>query len=307
MAIHLVLDPPLNEMRLVFFLKSDLWVDKRSVPNYNKSEIKLGTELYKKRNEECVMSHLTDQLMKQLRFISEAGNAFLSQRKQRLSGQQRVLAILKLEDGLVQNYLAEVLDLRPSSLAELLKKMENSGDIERKEDEADKRIKRIYLTDAGRSKAEKLSTNKEEASSEIFFAGLTEEEQQLFSDYLQKIATGWEADFQQQAERFVDPMDRLQAMQHLRESMMDHWGGDWQSMSNEERRQMKKEMKDAMRQMPFRGHHGMPGFPPFGRGGRNDFHHPWQGDFFNNDSFDPRKQKPKGSDSEHPNDEWKDF
>ena len=93
-------------------------------------------------------------------------------------------------------------------------------------------------------------------------------------------------------------MDRLQAMQHLRESMMDHWGGDWQSMSNEERRQMKKEMKDAMRQMPFRGHHGMPGFPPFGRGGRNDFHHPWQGDFFNNDSFDPRKQKPKGSDSE---------
>ena len=38
-------------------------------------------------------------------------------------------------------------------------------------------------------------------------------------------------------------------------------------------------MKDAMRQMPFRGHHGMPGFPPFGRGGRNDFHHPWQGDF----------------------------
>lgn len=48
MAIHLVLDPPLNEMRLVIFLKSDLWVDKRSVPNYNKSEIKLGTELYKK-------------------------------------------------------------------------------------------------------------------------------------------------------------------------------------------------------------------------------------------------------------------
>lgn len=253
------------------------------------------------------MSHLTDQLMKQLRFISEAGNAFLSQRKQRLSGQQRVLAILKLEDGLVQNDLAEVLDLRPSSLAELVKKMENAGDIERKEDITDKRIKRIYLTDAGRRKAERLSADKEESSSETFFAGLTEEEQQAFSEYLQKIAAGWEADFQQQAERFVDPMDRLQAMQQLRGTMMDRWGGDWQSISNEERRQMKKEMREAMRHMPFRGHRGMGGFPPFGRGERNDFRNPWQGDCFTNDPFDPRKQQPKDSNSEHPTDEWNDF
>jgi DNA-binding MarR family transcriptional regulator len=112
---------------------------------------------------------MTDHLMKQLRFISEASNTFMSQNNQRLSGQQRVLAVLNLEDGLVQNYLAEVLDLRPSSLAELLKKMESSGDIQRKEDAADKRIKRIFLTATGRKKSRKITgTKRSRQQSNVF-------------------------------------------------------------------------------------------------------------------------------------------
>ena len=116
------------------------------------------------------MSTMTDHLMKQLRFISEASNAFMSQNNQRLSGQQRVLAVLNLEDGLVQSYLAEVLDLRPSSLAELLKKMENSGDIQRKEDAADKRIKRIYLTETGRKK-QKITGTKRSSQQSVVLQG----------------------------------------------------------------------------------------------------------------------------------------
>lgn len=118
------------------------------------------------------MSTMTDHLMKQLRFISEASNAFMSQNNQRLSGQQRVLAVLNLEDGLVQNYLAEVLDLRPSSLAELLKKMENSGDIQRKEDAADKRIKRIYLTETGRKSGKITGTKRSSQQSVVFCRAL---------------------------------------------------------------------------------------------------------------------------------------
>nr|WP_232850426.1 MarR family winged helix-turn-helix transcriptional regulator [Enterococcus innesii] len=117
------------------------------------------------------MSTMTDHLMKQLRFISEASNAFMSQNNQRLSGQQRVLAVLNLEDGLVQNYLAEVLDLRPSSLAELLKKMENSGDIQRKEDAADKRIKRIYLTETGQKKQKNYWHKKKPPTVKHFLLG----------------------------------------------------------------------------------------------------------------------------------------
>ena len=45
------------------------------------------------------MSEFTKDLMRQLRFISSASNAFMSTR-QKLTGQQRVLAILVKEDGL---------------------------------------------------------------------------------------------------------------------------------------------------------------------------------------------------------------
>ncbi|MEB3364789.1 helix-turn-helix domain-containing protein [Lactobacillus sp. R2/2] len=68
------------------------------------------------------MIQTSDQLMKQLHFIMSASRYYMFQNKEPISGQKRVLAILKLEDGLTQNYLAEILALKPGSLAELLKK-----------------------------------------------------------------------------------------------------------------------------------------------------------------------------------------
>lgn len=195
------------------------------------------------------MSKLTDDLMKQLRFISEAGNYFMSQKKQKLTGQQRVLAILKLEDGLTQNYLAEVLDLRPSSVAELLKKMETNGDITRTEDEQDKRTKHVHLTDAGRQKAETNASLKNDDYSETFFAGLNADEQTQFSDYLQKISDGWDEDFQKNSAKFVDPTDKFKAMLNMRDQMM-HMRDD---MTDEEINQMRHEMRKNMHNMPFDG------------------------------------------------------
>ncbi len=45
--------------------------------------------------------------MKQLRFISEASNAFMSQTTSAFRDSNVSLAVLNLEDGLVQSYLAE--------------------------------------------------------------------------------------------------------------------------------------------------------------------------------------------------------
>lgn len=196
------------------------------------------------------MSEFTKDLMRQLRFISSASNAFMSTR-QKLTGQQRVLAILVKEDGLIQSQLAEILDIRPSSLAELMKKMEKSNDVLRKEEEHDKRIKRVFLTENGKQKAQKLSHVGEDMS-EAFFAGLTEEEQENFSEYLQKISAGWQEEFQKQAGRFVDPMDRLRQMQAMREQFAENWQEDWQNLSREEqhliRHQMQREMRNASRE-----------------------------------------------------------
>ena len=204
------------------------------------------------------MSAITDDLMKQLRFISEAGSYYMGQKKQKLTGQQRVLAILKLEDGLTQNYLAEVLDLRPSSIAELMKKMETNGDITRQEDENDKRSKRVYLTEDGRKKAEDNASLKNEDYSETFFAGLNDNEKQQFSDYLQKISDGWDDEFKQNSEKFIDPTDRYKAMLNMRDQMMQMH----EDMTPDEIKHMRHEMRDQMRNMPF-DRNCMPGF---GRG-----------------------------------------
>lgn len=193
------------------------------------------------------MSQLTDDLMKQMRYINEAANYFMSQKKQKLTGQQRVLAILKLEDGLTQNYLAEVLDLRPSSLAELMKKMETKDLITRKEDSKDKRSKRVYLTAAGQAKAKENASLKNESYSETFLAGLNEDEKSQFSTYLQKISDGWDDDFKQNANKFVDPTDRFKAMLEMRDQMMKLH----QDMSPEDISHMRHEMRKNLHNMPF--------------------------------------------------------
>jgi DNA-binding MarR family transcriptional regulator len=244
------------------------------------------------------MSEFTDDLMKQLRFISQASNAFMRDHKQKLTGQQRVLAVLAHADNLNQSYLAAILDLRPSSLAELLKKMEQNGDIVRTEDATDKRSKQVALTEQGRQKAQKNADQKTADYSEIFFKGLDEDQQKQFGDYLAKITAGWPDDFQEEARRFIDPLDRLQMMQTMRANFITQYG-ERQNLSAAEMKDLKAHMQQAMREMPFAGQHGMPGFggPHFQRDHHHGFRRDPRAGFWN--------QRPDG---EKPNeDDWKDF
>ncbi|WP_053084451.1 MarR family transcriptional regulator [Companilactobacillus ginsenosidimutans] len=201
------------------------------------------------------MTELTDDLMKQLHFISKASNQYMHQNKQRLTGQQRVLSILNLEDNLSQSYLQEVLDLRPSSLAELLKKLEDKGDITRSEAPDDKRIKRVSLTDQGRKAAQENASFKDADVTEKFFEGLSDVDQQQLKDNLEKISAGWDDEFKQQADSFVDPMDRFEAMQKMRDDIMAKYGDNFEDMSPEDMKAMRKEMKEKMSKMGIH-HHG---------------------------------------------------
>ncbi|WEV37446.1 MarR family winged helix-turn-helix transcriptional regulator [Lactobacillus sp. ESL0677] len=167
------------------------------------------------------MSATNQNLMKQLTFIMRASRYFMYQNKQPFSGQRRVLAVLNLEDGLTQNYLAEVLALKPGSLAELLKKLELKGEIKRETDPDDRRVKRVYLTAAGKERVADLGDERQANPEADFFAGLTAEEQTKFSQYLEKIAAGWDADFKEQAEKFVDPATRIAAMAKWRTQMRE--------------------------------------------------------------------------------------
>ena len=102
------------------------------------------------------------------------------------STQNRALSILNLNNGLSQRQLAYILGIRPQSSGEIVSKLEKNGWLERKADEKDSRVNRLYLTEAGKRQAEKL--NDETYTSDIFDC-LDEKEKESLGELLDKVIT----------------------------------------------------------------------------------------------------------------------
>ncbi|MFM1896237.1 MAG: hypothetical protein RLZZ385_1311 [Pseudomonadota bacterium] len=62
--------------------------------------------------------------------------------------QWSVLAHLKRSNGVQQQALARLMDIKPITLARHIDRLEKEGWVERRDDPADRRAKRLYLTDA---------------------------------------------------------------------------------------------------------------------------------------------------------------
>ena len=108
-------------------------------------------------------------------------------------GQNRILAVLVMQDGTSQKDLAYLLGIRPQSLTQALEALEEGGFVERKQDEEDKRINRVYLTDAGRGRAAKVAEDRKQHANDAF-SMLTEEEKEQLAAILEKINTTFEED-----------------------------------------------------------------------------------------------------------------
>lgn len=108
-------------------------------------------------------------------------------------GQAKLLMEIFKNNGASQRELAENLDVRPSSMAEMLKKLENNGFILKKQDENDQRISHIYLTDEGKKIVEEIEKSKDEFE-EKFFSALTEEEKEKLLVLIEKLCLGLEKD-----------------------------------------------------------------------------------------------------------------
>lgn len=70
--------------------------------------------------------------------------------------QWSVLGRVRRQEGLTQVDLASQLELQPISLVRLLDRLVEQGYLERRTDKQDRRMKRLYLTDAGRIFVEEL-------------------------------------------------------------------------------------------------------------------------------------------------------
>ncbi|MFT8411751.1 MAG: MarR family transcriptional regulator [Schleiferilactobacillus perolens] len=100
-------------------------------------------------------------------------------------GQARLLRVIADQDQPTSAQLAEILDIRPSSVSELLGKLENAGFITREQDPDDKRASRIHITEAGQAKLSEAERAQTDFADQVL-AGLSDEEQQQLLALLNK-------------------------------------------------------------------------------------------------------------------------
>lgn len=97
-----------------------------------------------------------------------------------------VLAFLSRRDGMTQTALADDLDLTKVAIGGLLDRMETSGFVERRADQRDGRIRRVYLTQAGTRLVNTIRAHVEQIELEIL-ADVSDAELQAAADTLIKI------------------------------------------------------------------------------------------------------------------------
>ena len=103
----------------------------------------------------------------------------------------RLLDCAAKNPGVSSRELCEFLDVRPSSLSEMLSRAEAEGFITRTVDEADRRIQRIALSDKGQ-KAVSDMENARNAEAQKMTSALTEEEKEQFCALCDKLSTHME-------------------------------------------------------------------------------------------------------------------
>ncbi|MFD0682185.1 MULTISPECIES: MarR family winged helix-turn-helix transcriptional regulator [unclassified Paenibacillus] len=98
-------------------------------------------------------------------------------------GQPPLLFALSKQDGQSQKELAERLHIKPATLTVMLNRTEKNGLVERKPDDKDQRISRVYLTDKGREAHEEVR-NAFKIMEAQCFENFTVEDQELLRKLL---------------------------------------------------------------------------------------------------------------------------
>lgn len=109
-------------------------------------------------------------------------------------GGHRVIEAVLMDDGMRAADLAQKLDIRPASLTDALKRLEETGQIRREQDPNDSRVYRVYATDKARS--EQTGRNAErQLQNERLSTCLTEEEIADFCRISDKLCMFFEQEY----------------------------------------------------------------------------------------------------------------
>lgn len=101
-------------------------------------------------------------------------------------GQPKILDYLLNHDGAIQKDIAVFCHIEPASLTVILSGMENKGYIKRQTDNGNRRSLHVYLTDIGRTYANRLQQEFLQIESHAL-DGFSASESQQFHDFLERI------------------------------------------------------------------------------------------------------------------------
>lgn len=101
-------------------------------------------------------------------------------------GQPYLLFALHHINGQSQKDLAGKLNIKASTIATMVKRMEKTGLIERRQDNEDQRISRVYITEKGNEVCKEVNEARKIIEEESF-SNFTEEEQMLLRRLLMQM------------------------------------------------------------------------------------------------------------------------
>ena len=123
--------------------------------------------------------------------------------QEHFSRQAALLRLIAQNDGIVQRDLAEIMDMRPSSMTEALTKMEQQDLIVRRQDQKDQRLMHVWLTDAGKKTAAQ-AVKPEEDFTNALFQDLTDAEMEQMLAITAKLCDSLDALNSDEPEEFEE-------------------------------------------------------------------------------------------------------
>lgn len=101
-------------------------------------------------------------------------------------GQYLYLVRIKENPGIISDHLAGMLNVDRTTTARSIKKLEDNGLIERKNDQQNKKIRHLFVTKKGDELAEKIE-KENTYSNELVLTGLNEKQRQELAELLQQV------------------------------------------------------------------------------------------------------------------------
>lgn len=102
------------------------------------------------------------------------------------AGQHHIIMMLERDGCATVSQIADEMRTSAATISVSIKRLEKSGFVEKRPDESDRRITKIFLTDKAHAVTKRIKQNMDNAE-EILTSSLTTEEKYILSDLLDKI------------------------------------------------------------------------------------------------------------------------